>query len=115
MLEARIFRSIAEIGRDAWEACARGGLEGFDYLAAVEAAGLPGFEQRYILILDQGRPLAAAPAFITDYRLDTTLSNLGRRMIGLARRLSPRAFTVRMACLGSVSYTHLTLPTNREV
>ena len=101
MLEARIFRSIAEIGRDAWEACARGGLEGFDYLAAVEAAGLPGFEQRYILILDQGRPLAAAPAFITDYRLDTTLSNLGRRMIGLARRLSPRAFTVRMACLGS--------------
>jgi hypothetical protein len=101
MLEARIFRAIDEIGREAWEACARGALEGFDYLAAVEAAGLPGFEHRYLLVEQAGRPVAAAPIFLTDYRLDTTLTELGRRIVAATRRVAPRAFTVRMGCLGS--------------
>jgi uncharacterized protein len=47
MPEARVVRSIAEIGREAWDACFPGGLEGYDYLAAVEAAGLSGFDWRY--------------------------------------------------------------------
>lgn len=101
MLEARVVRSIEAIGREAWEACFPGALEGFDYLAAVEAAGLPGFDWRYVIVEANGRPLAAAPAFFTDYRLDTTLTDLGRRMVAQGRRLAPRAFTVRMACLGS--------------
>lgn len=101
MFEARVVRSIAEIGREAWDACAADALEGFDYLAAVEAAGLPGFEWRYVLVEDAGRPVAVAPGFLTDYRLDTTLTELGRRMVAATRRVAPRAFTVRMACLGS--------------
>jgi predicted N-acyltransferase len=101
MLEARVFHSIREVGRAAWEACAPEALEGFDYLAAVEAAGLEGFDWRYLVVEEAGRVVAAAPAFLTDYSLDTTLSDLGRRMIAATRRLAPRAFILRMACLGS--------------
>jgi predicted N-acyltransferase len=99
--EARVARSLAEIGREAWEACFPGALEGYDYLCAVEAAGLAGFDWRYAVVEEGGRVLAAAPGFFTDYSLDTTLTDLGRRLVAATRKLAPRAFTVRMACLGS--------------
>ncbi|MDB5476133.1 MAG: family N-acetyltransferase [Phenylobacterium sp.] len=101
MPEARVVRSIGEIGREAWDACFPGALEGYDYLAAVEAAGLAGFDWRYAVAEEGGRIVAAAPGFFTDYSLDTTLTALGRRLVAATRRLAPRAFTVRMACLGS--------------
>jgi predicted N-acyltransferase len=101
MLEARVFRSIRDVGRKAWDTCAPEALEGFDYLTAVEAAGLEGFDWRYVVVEEEGRPVAAAPAFLTDYRLDTTLTELGRRVVAATRRIAPRAFTLRMACLGS--------------
>ena len=101
MPEARVVRSIQEIGRQAWDACFPGVLEGYDYLAAVEAAGLAGFDWRYAVVEEGGRVIAAAPGFFTDYSLDTTLTHLGRRLVAATRRIAPRAFTVRMACLGS--------------
>jgi len=100
-LEARVVRSIHEIGREAWGACHAGALEGFDYLAAVEAAGLAGFDWRYVLAEQGGRVVATVPGFFTDYSLDTTLSGLGRGLVAATRKLASRAFTVRMACLGS--------------
>lgn len=101
MLEARVVNSIHEIGRSAWEGCFTARLEDYDYLSAVEASGLSGFEWRYVVVECGGRPVAAAPGFITDYPLDTTLNEAGRRLIAGARRLFPRAFTVRLAALGS--------------
>src|SRR5690242_16240578 len=101
MLEAHVASSIHEIGREAWDACFGARLEGFDYLASVEAAGLAGFRWRYVLISEDGRPLAAAPGFLTDYSLDTTLTDAGRRLVAATRRLAPRAFTLSLASLGS--------------
>lgn len=101
MPEVRVLRSLPEIGRDAWDTCFPGALESYDYLAAVETAGLEGFDWRYVVVEDDGRLVAAAPGFFTDYSLDTTLTDLGRRLVAATRRLAPRAFTVRMACLGS--------------
>lgn len=101
MPDARVVSSITDIGREAWDACFPGSLEGYDYLAAVEAAGLAGFDWRYAVVEEEGRVIAAAPAFFTDYSLDTTLTDLGRRLVAATRKLAPRAFTVRMACLGS--------------
>ena len=101
MPEARVVRAISDIGREAWDACFPGALEGYDYLAAVEAAGLAGFDWRYAVVADGGRVVAAAPGFFTDYSLDTTLTGLGRRLVAATRKVAPRAFQVRMACLGS--------------
>lgn len=101
MPETRVVRSIHEIGREAWDACCAGAIEGFDYLAAVEEAGLAGFDWRYVVAEEAGRVVAAMPGFFTDYSLDTTLTGLGRRLVSVTRRFAPRAFTVRMACLGS--------------
>ncbi|WP_304217440.1 GNAT family N-acetyltransferase [Phenylobacterium aquaticum] len=101
MLEARVLTSIHQVGQPAWDACFPGALEGFDYLAAVEGAGLSDFAFRYVLVSDEGRPVGAAPGFICDYPLDTTLNGAGRGLVAAIRRLAPRAFTVRLAALGS--------------
>jgi hypothetical protein len=101
MPEVRVVSAMAAVGREAWNACFPGALEDFDYLSAVEAAGLAGFDWRYAVAEEGGRVLAAAPGFFTDYGLDTTLTDLGRRLVAAARKIAPRAFTVRMACLGS--------------
>lgn len=101
MLETGVFATIQEVGRDAWDACFPGRLEGFDYLAAVEAAGLAGFRWRYVVVAENGRPLAAAPGFFTDYSLDTTLTGAGRRLVAATRRVAPSAFTLSLASLGS--------------
>jgi predicted N-acyltransferase len=101
MPDARVVCSIHEVGRERWNACFGKRLEAYDYLAAVEEAGLAGFDWRYVLVEDDGRLLAAAPAFFTDYGLETTLTDFGRGMVAATRRLAERAFTVRLASLGS--------------
>lgn len=98
---ASVHASIHAIGRERWGACCGDRLEGFDYLEAVEGARLPGFDWRYVLVEAEGQPLIAAPGFITDYSLDTTLTSFGRKAVAALRRLAPRAFTVKLGALGS--------------
>ncbi len=101
MLESRVFRSIAEIDRDAWDACFRGALETYDYLLATERASLAGFAPRYATTVRAGKLLAAAPAFMTDYALDTTLTGAGGRIARSLRRMLPGALTLRLGAIGS--------------
>ncbi|MGE3142186.1 MAG: peptidogalycan biosysnthesis protein [Hyphomonadaceae bacterium] len=101
MLETRVVSSIAEIGRERWDRCFAGALEGYDYLMAVETAGLPGFVWRYACVERDGALAAAAPGFFTHYALETTLGAAGRKVAEEARKLWPAAMKLRLACLGS--------------
>ncbi len=101
MIEYRTVDTINALHREAWNALFPGEIERFEYLQAVEQAGLAGFQWRYVIAEEDGRLIAAAPAFITDYRLDTTLEGWSKRIIGALRRLAPGAMTLRLACIGS--------------
>ncbi|MGE5538974.1 MAG: GNAT family N-acetyltransferase [Gemmatimonas sp.] len=93
--------SIAAFGRDAWDRCFPGELEGWDYHRAVETAGLPGFELLYGAIVDGDRVVAAAPAFVTAYRLDTTVQGPAKRVTDALARRWPRLLSLRLLCIGS--------------
>jgi predicted N-acyltransferase len=101
MLEHRVARSIADVGRERWDALFAGEVETYDYLLAIEEAGLEGFRWRYGLVVEGEQLLAAAPMFLTEYALETTVVGPGRRLAAEVRRLFPGALTLRMACLGS--------------
>ncbi|OYW27826.1 MAG: hypothetical protein B7Z44_10790 [Caulobacter sp. 12-67-6] len=101
MFETRVLTSLDDLPRASWDALFDGALEGFDYLRAVEGAGLEGFAWRYVLVQRGGRLVGAAPAFITDYRLETTFEGGGRKVAERIRRLAPGVMTPRLACLGS--------------
>jgi len=100
--QTRIVDTISAIGAEAWNACFSGELEDYDYLLAVEEAGIVGFSWRYVRVEENGRVLAAMPAFLTDYCLDTTLAEGALR--GGVRRIRQRFsrfLTMKLACLGS--------------
>jgi predicted N-acyltransferase len=101
MIQYRVTDTINAFTREQWDALFPGRLERYDYLAATEAAGLKGFQWRYVVAEDNGRLIAAAPAFLTDYALDTTLAGWARRVVNGLRHLSPRLLILRLACMGS--------------
>src|SRR6185437_7955336 len=76
-------------------------LEDHAYLRAAEHAGLPDFRYLYFAAREGDRLLAAVPAFITDYRLDTTMRGGVRRAAGTLAKIFPRVLRIPMLSLGS--------------
>lgn len=101
MIEASTLASIDAIAPAAWNALFPGELEDHAYLRAIEHADLAGFRYRYFVVREGERLLAAAPAFLTDYRLDTTVSGGLRHVTDALSRAFPRLLRVPMLALGS--------------
>jgi predicted N-acyltransferase len=100
-IQCQVFDSIAAIERAAWDALFPGEIETWDYYRAVEQAALPGFQWRYFTLWRDGQLLAAAPAFLTEYRLDTTVTGALKRWTERLARLLPWLMSLRLLCLGS--------------
>lgn len=101
MLEYAVLPSLSAIDREQWNRCFSGQIETYDYLLAVEQANLPGFEWRYLIARDGPNVVAAAPAFLTEYPLETTLVAHAKSLIQALRRLAPGLLTIRLGCVGS--------------
>jgi len=93
--------SIEAFGRDEWNALFPGELEDWGYYRAVERSGLAGFAWLYFGVRDGDRLRAAVPAFVVDYRLDTTVTGPLRRVTDAITRVFPRLLCQRMLSLGS--------------
>ncbi|HEU0277015.1 MAG TPA: GNAT family N-acetyltransferase [Rhodanobacteraceae bacterium] len=101
MIEASAQASIDALAPEAWNRLFPGELEDHAYLRAIEHADLVGFAYRYFVVHEDARPVAAVPAFITDYRLDTTMQGGVRRAAEALARLFPRLLRIPMLSLGS--------------
>jgi len=100
-MEALLARSIEAFDREEWNALFPGELEDWFYYRAVENAGIEGFEWIYLAVWDNGRLRAAVPGFVTDYRLDTTLSGTAKHVAGFVTRIAPRLLAIPLVSLGS--------------
>lgn len=94
-------RSIRDIPRTEWDACFAGDPESWSYYRAVEDSGLEAFSWVYLAAREQGRVVAVAPAFITDYRLDTTIQGRWKSALRPLLRRLERRLTLKLLCLGS--------------
>lgn len=100
-MDVTVSATIADIAREAWDRCFADRLEGWDYYRAIEDAGVPGFEWRYFAVVENGRTLAVAPAFITEYRIDTTVTGRWKRLSDWLTRRLPSLMVLRVLALGS--------------
>lgn len=94
--------SIEAFGREEWNALFPDELEDWSYYRAVEDSGLADFSWLYFGVRDaDGLLRAAVPAFVTDYRLDTTLSGALKRLADWLTRHFPHLLRQKMLSLGS--------------
>ncbi len=101
-MEAIVVDSIEAFGREEWNRLFPDELEDWSYYRAVERSDLPEFSFRYFCVRDEAGLLrAAVPAFVTDYRLDTTLSGRLKRFADWLTRHFPRLLRQKMLSLGS--------------
>lgn len=101
MISAQAFSTIEAIDRNAWNDCFVGVLENWEYYLAVEKAGIEDFEWRYLALFEDGRLLAVAPAFLTSYKLDTTVQGLVKRITGWINRFLPGLLEFPLYAIGS--------------
>ena len=101
MIEATTHTSIDAFAADDWNSLFPHELEDHAYLRAIERAGLAGFRYVYFTVREGNRLLAAVPAFVTDYRLDTTVQGSLRRVTESLARIFPRLLRIPMLSLGS--------------
>ncbi|HEY8229847.1 MAG TPA: GNAT family N-acetyltransferase [Rhodanobacteraceae bacterium] len=101
MIETTAHPSIDAFAPDAWNRLFPHELEDHAYLHAVERADIAGFRYLYFAVRDGDRLLAAVPAFVTDYRLDTTVQGGLRRVTETLAKLFPRLLRIPMLSLGS--------------
>ena len=100
-MRAIVAHSIGDFARDEWDRLFPGDPEGWSYYRAIEHSRLAGFEWLYFAVRDDDELLAVVPAFVTDYRLDTTLTGPLRRVTGAIARVFPRLLHQRLLSLGS--------------
>ena len=93
--------SLIAIERSAWNDCFPEALEDWDYYLAVEKAAIADFQWRYLAIYEGSTLVAVAPAFTTQYRLDTTVSGLAKRFTERLARQWPGALELRLYAIGS--------------
>ena len=101
MITAQAFSTIQAIDRSAWNDCFPGALEDWDYYLAVEKAAIADFRWRYLALYEGSTLVAVAPAFTTQYRLDTTVSGLAKRFTERLTRQWPGALELRLYAIGS--------------
>ncbi|MGH8449063.1 GNAT family N-acetyltransferase [Pseudomonas sp.] len=101
MITAQAFSTIRAIQRSAWNDCFPGALEDWDYYVAVESAGIDDFQWRYLAVYEDETLVAVAAAFITHYRLDTTVSGSSKRFTERLARLWPGVLQLGLYAIGS--------------
>ena len=94
-------RTIRGVPRSEWDSCFHGDPEGWSYYAALEQSELEDFSWTYFVVYEHGNVVAVAPAFVTDYRLDTPVQGAWKKALQPVLRRLKKALTLRMLCLGS--------------
>jgi predicted N-acyltransferase len=109
MMRVVVATSIEVFGREEWNHLFPHELEDWSYYRAAESSRLADFSWLYFGVRVDGRLLAALPAFLTDYELDTTLTGPLRRATEVLTRWLPRLLRQRMLALGSpvTEFCHL--------
>lgn len=100
-MQVVVTKTIASFAPAAWNRLFPGELEDWAYYRATERAGLAGFEWLYVGVLRGTELRAVAPAFVTPYRLDTTLDGSLRTVVGGLAKAAPGLLRPRMLALGS--------------
>ena len=84
-IEAKVTRRIEDIPREDWNKVYPDILEGYNFFRALDESRFEEFPFYYILVYDDGLPIAATSCFLLDYSLDTSIKGPLRRFSNFIR------------------------------
>ena len=99
-LTTRVINRIEEVPRDAWNSVFPDVLESYDFFRTIDDSSLEQFSFRYILVYDRARLVGAAPCFLMDYSLDTSVNGPLRRLSNAVKKINPRIFSLKAFICG---------------
>jgi predicted N-acyltransferase len=97
----RVESCIANIDKNEWERVFPPIAESYNFFKTLEQTLSSQFRLFYVLIYEGPDIVCLAPCFVMDYPLDTTVSGPFKRVLSLARSISPHLFNVRAVICGS--------------
>jgi predicted N-acyltransferase len=96
-----VIDSITAFDPNEWNNCFPGEIENWNYYRAVEEGRISGFVYRYFAVIENNSLRAVIPAFLTTYRLDTTVQGPFKRVTSALARCFPKLLSIDLLCVGS--------------
>ncbi|HNX91063.1 MAG TPA: GNAT family N-acetyltransferase [Candidatus Omnitrophota bacterium] len=95
-----VTRKISDIPKEHWNAVYPNVLEGYDFFRTLDESNIDQFAFYYIIVYEQKKPVGAAPCFLLDYSLDTSINGPLRRISNAICKVMPRIFSIRAFVCG---------------
>ncbi|MDD5730357.1 MAG: GNAT family N-acetyltransferase [Candidatus Omnitrophica bacterium] len=99
-LTVKIFASIADIDKNEWDDIFPDIAESYGFFKTIDESLSRQFKSYYILIYENSRIECAAPCFIMDYPLETTVEGPLKKILTRLKNIAPRLFTLRILICG---------------
>jgi len=112
-MKTKIYRTIREIPKEDWEAIYPVGPRNYHLFKSIDESGFKGLRHYYIIVHDQNAPVGAAPCFLFNYPLETTIEGPLKNILYLARRAFPGSLNLKALICG-LPYAEGSIGINRK-
>ncbi len=96
----RVAKRISDIPENEWKKVYPDVLESYNFFKNLDEANLDQFALHYIMVYDRKTPVAAAPFFLLNYSLDTSINGPLRRVTNSIKKRFPNIFSVKAVVCG---------------
>lgn len=99
-LTTRVVRRIDQIPQDEWDRVYPNILEGYQFFKSIDESDFEGFSFYYILVYKGRVPVGAAPCFLMNYSLDTSIKGRLRHLSNFIKSFIPNIFSIKTLVCG---------------
>lgn len=99
-VKAKVFRRIGEIPPEDWNPVFPRVLEGYPFFKSLDESGFDQFSFYYILVYEGEAPVGAAPCFLMNYPLETTLPGFLNQFVVSVKKRFPSLFNLKALICG---------------
>ncbi len=99
-LRTRVIRKIEDVSFEAWNKVFPNALEGYQFFKTLDESGFDQFSFCYILVYEGKQLVGAAPCFLMNYPLETSINGYLRRIANIFRKIFPNLFNLKTLVCG---------------
>ena len=100
-LKTKVVKKISDIPVGDWNKVFPDVLESYDYFKTLDESNLGQFSFYYIMVYHRATPICAAPCFLMNYSLDTSISGPIKRITNAIKKRMPNIFNLKALICGT--------------